>query len=442
VENSKNRIIKRFVADKRGQFGTVFAVLAVPMLALTTLALDHSFAHKEKVKLGNALDDTALASVLDQNLTDAERADYAKIFFSQFFDESENKNIDFKVLESGSSRVSLTAATKVPTSISAAFGKDHIVVSEKAVSELTHGSVVCMLALDPDGERSFEVAHGAVFGAQTCSVQVNSTHKEAAIVHEGSKAGAKDFCISGGATGDYSPFANTECRVIADPFEHRRIPGPGDCIPEKKLRSKLDYWLSEVHHPLEYWDWRTEQLVYEEGGVTLEPGTYCGGLTLKRKNIRFAPGEYIIKDGPLFFDEGTKAFGEEVTFVFAGKQATLQIDLGSKVDLSAPAKGDLQGLVFAQYIEKELGKDAALPSAESIIRSGGNLRLVGTAYMPTQRISFIGGSISSAQAPSTSFIAYNIRIDDGARISVAVDHQKAGLPPILPRSDESARLVE
>ena len=179
-----------------------------------------------------------------------------------------------------------------------------------------------------------------------------------------------------------------------------------------------------------------------KGGVTLQPGTYCGGLNLHAKNITFAPGEYVIKDGPLVFDSGTVAKGEEVTFVFAGRDASLQIDLGSTLDLSAPERGDLAGLVFAQYLEAEHGAEATLPSAESVISSGGNLNLIGTAYLPTQKISFVGGSISAAQAPATSFIGYQLRIDDGAKINIAVDHLQAGLPPILPRSDESARLIE
>ena len=68
--------------------------------------------------------------------------------------------------------------------------------------------------------------------------------------------------------------------------------------------------------------------------------------------------------------------------------------------------------------------------------------MVGTAYLPEQRIEFIGGSISEAQAPATSFIGYQLLFDEGAKISVAVDHQTAGLPPLLPRSDESARIVQ
>ena len=442
--------LNRYKKNTKGQFSVVFALLALPLMAVTTLALDHSFAYKEKLKLSNALDDTALASVLDQTLTESERAKYATNYFWSFFGDS--KDIKFEVLDSGSDRVSLVAKAIVPTSVSAIFGKDNIVVTENAAAEITHGSVVCMLALDPDGERSFEVTNGAKFSANTCSVQVNSTHKEAAIVRDGSTATAKDFCISGGVGqvegfGDqdkFIPFANTECGTIADPYQYHRIPAPDVCIDDKEVSAILNHWHSGIFEPFEYEDYSSgsAQTIRVEGGVTLQPGTYCGGLTLVGKNVRFAPGEYIMKDGHLFFGAGTRAVGEDVAFVFAGKKSVLTITDGSDVTLSAPERGDLKGLVFAQHVETQLGKEAALPTGTSVISAGGNLHLVGTAYLPEQKVTFQGGSISEAQAPATSFIAYQLLFNDGAQISVAVDHQQAGLPPILPRSDESARLVE
>lgn len=438
-----SRKLGLFKNNEAGQFSVVFAILGLPLLAIASFAVDHNFAYKKSLKLQNALDDTALASVLNQNLTEEERIDYATHYFESFFQDKED--IEFKISESSTTRISLTAETKVPTSIMAITGKDDITVSAKASAEITQGSVVCMLTLDPDGRGSFVVTYGATFEATTCSVQVNSTHGAAASVRNGGQMIAKDICISGGAVGDnihgaYVPFANTECSAIADPYEHRRIPAPGPCQAPEILEAKLNDWMSRIIEPTEIWVDGQSEII--EGGVTLEPGTYCGGLDLTARHINFAPGEYIIQDGPLLFGSGTKAVGEGVTFIFAGLDANLLVADGSHIDLSAPTRGDLEGLVFAQYLETQHGVDAILPSANSVIRSGGTVKITGTTYLPTHKISFIGGSISEAQAPATSFISYQIRISDGASINVAVDHQAAGLPPILPRSDESARLVE
>jgi len=83
-----------------------------------------------------------------------------------------------------------------------------------------------------------------------------------------------------------------------------------------------------------------------------------------------------------------------------------------------------------------------LPTGESIIRSGVDLQITRTGYFPEQKILFRSGSLTAAQAPATSFMAYQVSIGDGSKIAVAVDHEKAGLPPILPSSDESVRLVD
>lgn len=435
--------IKQYKQNTSGQFGVVFALLAVPLVAISTLALDHSFAQKERVKLSNALDDTALASILDQTLSEAERADYADAYFNQFFDES--KKVKLGVLESSNSRVSLIAKANVPTTMASIIGRDNITVGDTAVSELTQGSVICMLTLDPKDQGSFIITNGSTFDSPTCSVQVNSTHGAALSVHNGGKMTAKNICVSGGAVGTqytdaYTPFANTDCGVVPDPYKHTRIPVPGPCQAPEILEAKLDDFMSRILQPTEIWD--GTKLVQTDGGVTLEPGTYCGGLDLTARHIKFAPGEYFIKDGPLNIASGTKVSGDDVTFIFAGLEANLFVGDGSIVDFSAPSKGDLKGLVFAQHLETYHGVDAILPSAESIITSGAGIKIVGTAYLPTQQITFLNGSISEAQAPATSFISYKIKIDNGAAISVAVDHQTAGLPPILPRSDESARLVE
>jgi len=45
-------------------------------------------------------------------------------------------------------------------------------------------------------------------------------------------------------------------------------------------------------------------------------------------------------------------------------------------------------------------------------------------------------------APATSFIAHNILFSGEAKVNVNVDHEKGGVPPIMPRSDEGARLVQ
>lgn len=124
----------------------------------------------------------------------------------------------------------------------------------------------------------------------------------------------------------------------------------------------------------------------------------------------------------------------------SGEKAVVNINQGSHFFVDAPKDGPYAGLAFMQDVDKLRRVTGRFPDGESYFHRGSNIRIVGTAYLPTQKISFEGGSLYASQAPATSFIDYNIIIGDGSYISVSVDHEKAGVPPILPRSDDGARL--
>ena len=416
---------KRYKSDKNGQFAVIFAIAAFPLLLLGTLLLDFSNSLTAKTVISSALDDAALAAASDQTITSEERADYAEQYFWANSD-FRNAKIEFSVLEASKERVELTARATLPTAVSGALGLNEISVASRAVAKVTHGDVICILALDPDGSGSFFVTEGAEFSAETCSVQVNSDHKSASIVDGAAIATAKDFCVTGGAKGTYTPFVNTQCGTIEDPYASLGAPPEEDCIDQDDVSSRLSHWHADV----------------QEHGVTLLPGTYCGGLNLQGKVVNFAPGTYVMQDGPLIIGLGSRIKAEGVTFALNGKDSVLDVADGSHLKIVAPEDGPYAGLAFYQNSGSNLGKTIEVTRPESIIRSGGNVSITGTAYFPTQNLTFIGGSILATQAPATSFIAHRVEIRDGARISVAVDHVASGLPPILPRSDESVRLAE
>jgi len=176
--------------------------------------------------------------------------------------------------------------------------------------------------------------------------------------------------------------------------------------------------------------------------VSLAPGTYCGGLTVDGTNVTFLPGNHIMLDGPLVFRNSAEAFANDVTFVMKGKTATLNIQSGSEVDVKAPGEGALAGLAFFQDVNHNSASPATFPNGFNTLSSGGELNVTGTVYFPTQTIEVNGQAVFGSNAPATSFIAYNADFYGSPIINVSVDHQRAGLPPVLPRSEDGARLVE
>lgn len=183
---------------------------------------------------------------------------------------------------------------------------------------------------------------------------------------------------------------------------------------------------------------------YTGPNKVLYPGTYCGGLTVDGSNVRFAPGTYIIKDGPLTFKNGAVATAMDVSFVFTGPESVLTIETGSYVTVKAPKRGPLAGLAFVESGKSSKNNlDAGLiPSGVNLLSSGGDLNVTGTLYFPTQALEVVGDSVLGAKAPATSFIAYQVTFAGETKASVSVDHIKGGIPPMLPRSDDGARLVK
>ena len=102
----------------------------------------------------------------------------------------------------------------------------------------------------------------------------------------------------------------------------------------------------------------------------------------------------------------------------------------------------MKGLVIVQNLKNKSIFDQTYPNIKTVIISGAKLDLLGTIYLPSHKVQFLGGSLSKTHAPATSFIAHQISIDDGANITVSADHVAAGTIPIQPRSDEGVRLVK
>ncbi len=171
------------------------------------------------------------------------------------------------------------------------------------------------------------------------------------------------------------------------------------------------------------------------------PGTYCKGLKISGVNVKFLPGTYIIKDKPLEFTKGSQAVGRDVTFVLKGKSKLLIKD-DAQVFLKAPKSGPYAGLVFFKVPEtKKFGQKTKLPDGVSIIKSGGGLKIIGTAYFPSQELIISSASPTATQSPATSFIAYRMMFKDKANMVVHIDYEAGGVPPLLPRSDDGAKLV-
>ena len=179
-------------------------------------------------------------------------------------------------------------------------------------------------------------------------------------------------------------------------------------------------------------------------GTTLTPGTYCGGLTIAGADVRLMPGTYHMMDGPFVVKDTASVVGDGVTVILGGNQAHLKVESEGRLSLKAPRQGSLKGLVVVEDTSRpSLNADDEIERLTSRITSGGELIVTGTVYLPTHAVEVTGDDSGlGSHAPSTSFIADTLLFDGTGQVRISVDHQAAGLPPVQPRSEDGARLIE
>lgn len=453
--------IRDYKSDQRGQYAIITAILSMPLLLAASATMDFSSAMSEHKAVKNALDNAVLAAVSNDSVSLAQKEQIAKRHFEQNY----NGRIDFTTSSKADDyTVSMSAKGVLPFSISDALGLDGIKVDAYSKAALSMENVVCVLALDKSGADAITFTSDLKFAAPSCTVQSNST-SATSINSNGTYAPlAKSFCAAGGISGAFNPHAKGECRPIDDPYATVPAARIGSCMPDSvyaTVGSQLNeqaIWINIIRAVIawirakrdgEAAKWAYE-IIPDSGNTTgsntvFYPGTYCNGLTVDGRDVTFMPGDYVIKDGPLTFKNAAQAAADNVTFGFTGLGSTLRIEEGSNVLVKAATSGDRKGLAFME-MPGSGGRRMGTPGfLASMITSGGSLQVIGALYFPRQKLIVSGsGTKLGAQSPSTSFIAYNLIFEGerGSEVVVNVDHNAAGLPPVLPRASEGAILVE
>ncbi|MBL4767482.1 MAG: pilus assembly protein [Rhodobacteraceae bacterium] len=128
-----------------------------------------------------------------------------------------------------------------------------------------------------------------------------------------------------------------------------------------------------------------------EGPVTLLPGRYCDGILLNAgADVTFAPGVYILDGGEFLVRGGAIVNGVGVTIILTASApadvATMKINGGAEMNLTAPNSGTWAGIVFFQ------DSRALYESGSNNFLGGADMNIKGAVYFPSQEISYSGGA--------------------------------------------------
>ncbi len=353
----------RFRRAESGNVTLIAAIVAVPVIGSTGVAIDYLRANRIATEVGSALDGAVLAGAT----ATSDYAGAAKRYFAANLPFPQARIASYTFTKTGTTRIDGTVSLDIPTSFSSILGVRSIRINLASAAQSTPGgSSLCLIALSPNESQAFLVNSGANVDAPTCEMDVKSTANPAAIFNSGATIKTQKLCIEGTNiinNGGTVTGRQTGCPTPADPYAGK-IPAPVSTVCDY---SNMNY----------------------SGTVTINPGTYCGWTNFNSgSNVTLRPGTYIIKSGGWNVNGGTWT-GSGVTFYFADT-SKIQFNSAVKATLSAPTSGTYKDVLFAET--------SGLSPSQFIFDDSLGFTLTGILYLPSREVVFNSGSTTRSQS--------------------------------------------
>ncbi|MEP6508001.1 MAG: pilus assembly protein TadG-related protein [Gemmatimonadales bacterium] len=374
-------------AERKGAVLALVAVSTVGLLSLLALAIDGGALQREKRLIQTAADAGALAGAVEifRNRTDSVSFAANSETSRNGFANGANGNTitvtwpSTSARYSGSKFVTVEVSRVVPTNLANIFGQNAVTVRATATAGIVLAEY-CFIVLDPTGNHTLEVNNQAKLIGSGCGIDVNSTSATGAYASGQAQISAPSIGVSGSAVdgnaGAFSPAAKYNVPPTPDPLAYLvKPPVPATC----------DFGSAAA--PLKI-----------TGTITLNPGTYCGGMDLKPgANVTLTQGLYILRGGGLNIVGGgstLRSTGTGVTFFNTApppgasytwgpifiQSSTVTLDIAANTDPSSA----LPGVLFYS--------DPAAPNLINVFKAGSVSRMDGTMYFPTQTVQFGSGA--------------------------------------------------
>jgi Flp pilus assembly protein TadG len=381
--------MRKLFKDESGNIAIMSALGASTMAGVAGVALLLSQGNWAHEQMQGSLDAAVLAATaLPSTASDSRRIEIAEAAFeANMVSSGLAQNADFQVTVEPKflvqqTKVSAMAQGIVSNSFGAVIGITDMTITTKATAQKSTSDPVCVLALNGDQPSSIEAYGTAQFNAH-CAVQANSSDGTGLKIYGNATASATAFGVTGGYSGDaWSPQPYEGTSVIDDPYASLPVPVPGPCMLADKF-IKTD--------------------------VTLDPGTYCGGIDVKTgAHVTLRPGVYIMKDGPFAVNSGSSVTGDEVMIALVGANSYLYLLSQSTTTLTSPRFGTYKNMQFMSDRDLSLSQHN---KEWTTILGGATLDYDGVMYLPEQQLwaSGAGGKvIIKANSPTMTMVADKI----------------------------------
>lgn len=395
--------LKQFCNDRVGGVVTTFAIVAALMVAASGAAIDYTNIARVRADLQNIADTSALAAAREFRLGNAGTTTIVAVAqnFANTALASKSITATVSVAVDGTAKtVTVTLVGSVKTRIMSIVGVAAVSPKVVGVAKVVGGAPICVIGLDSKSNFTVGMELSAKLQAPGCSVYSNSTNSAGLFAKNNATMAAAFICSAGGKSGagpgSFTPPPQTDCPVIPDPLADRAPPSAIGCIQNN--------------------------YVVSGGKVTLNPGTYCGGITMNNNAVvTMNAGIYAFKDGPLVVTGGATLTGANVGLYFTGKNATLDLEQFSTVSLTAPKAGSMAGMLVFE------DRSVATGQTHQILSDNARM-LLGTIYLPRNELHVAANKPVADQSAYTIVVARLFSLSAGPTMILNANYGSTDIP--------------
>lgn len=397
--------LARFAGDARGNVAVLFAGAAVAIMATIGAAADYANLLSVRANFQGVADSAALAAAKEFRLANADRAMIANLATTVAKGMLAQKGnaarpVVTSEVDAQQRKVRVNISANVPTYVMQIAGAKAAEIGVSATAAVVGGAPICVIAMETTSNSSLLLDKSARLQAPNCAIYSNSTLPNGLMAKNSAMISASFICSAGGKSspgpGSFTPEPQTDCPILPDPLAARPAPAFGGCTETNKIVAAA--W------------------------ITLRPGVYCGGLTITLgANVALQPGVYVFKDGPLLVNGGASLHGANVGLFFTGAGAVMNFDALSHVSLTAPAFGEMAGLLVFE--------DRASPAGQTHqILSNDARMLLGTIYLPQSRLHVAATSPVADKSAYTIVVAKLFTLSEGPTMVLNTNYGATNIP--------------
>lgn len=410
--------LNKFGPAQSGNVAMLFGLAVLPVMAFIGVAVDYSQAGKQAALLQNSVDSAALGLVSEagtvsssQLQTDVSNAVNANLGATQMTGLTVSTSYN-----SSTQQLTVKAWGSYPMSFMGIFGTSSQIIGRTSVATYAAQSYpICTMITASASNHTLFAGDTSTTAFNGCMVQVNTNNWDA-VETDGSAYlkgdSASEFCFVGDIhKGNVTPAKDLSCTFFSDPYANLPIPSTSPC--------------------------NYNNLNVTANGTVLNPGVYCGNITINASNVTLNPGNYIINGGLWLIKQYSNVTATGVTFVLTGSTPIFNMQDNSSLTITPSTSGTFSGFSFyfdtksitnscvnagdGKNLTKSNNNCVFLVTGNATLNFSGIAYLVGQAFSSDQNSNIIGNPASVISSFMNSHGSSTLTITGSNSVSAALE---------------------